>query len=108
MAIYPLKWNRPYPRSLLLSREIVLQDCPWARRVAILEASTVTLGRPILLPLALAFLMPARTRSAIRLRSSSATAPRTVKTIFPVGVLVSICSDRETKSIPRALYVSRT
>src|SRR5262249_38157966 len=44
-----------------------------------LEASTTTLGRPILLPLALAFLIPARTRSAIRLRSSSATAPSTVK-----------------------------
>jgi hypothetical protein len=62
---------------------------------------------PSLLPLALAFLMPARTRSAIRLRSGSATAPSTVKTIFPVGVLVSTCSERETKSIPSALKVSR-
>lgn len=38
------------------------------RRAAILEGSTLTLGRPILLPLALAFLMPAPTRSAIKLR----------------------------------------
>jgi hypothetical protein len=63
-------------------------------------------GVPSVLPLAFAFLMPARTRSQIRLRSSSATAPRTVKTILPVGVLVSTCSERETKSIPRALKVS--
>ncbi len=98
-------WAVPFPMPV--SRQIMLQECPWARSAAILAASTATLGRPIRLPLALAFLMPARTRSAIKLRSSSATAPSTVKTIFPVGVLVSICSDSETKSIPRALYVSR-
>jgi len=98
-------WAVPLPMPV--SRQIVLQERPWARSVAILEASTVTLGRPILLPLTFAFLIPARTRSAIRLRSSSATAASTVKTILPVGVLVSTCSDRETKSIPRALYVSK-
>lgn len=63
-------------------------------------------GLPSLFPLERAFRNPARTRSAIRLRSSSATAPRPVKTIFPAGVEVSICSENETKSIPRALKVS--
>ena len=47
--------------------------------------------------MARAFLKPARTRSAIKLRSNSATAPKTVKTILPVGVEVSICSENETK-----------
>ena len=47
------------PLAMPVSRQIVLQDRPRARRAAILAASTVTLGRPILLPLALAFLMPA-------------------------------------------------
>ncbi len=46
-------------------------------------------GRPIRLPFARALRIPALTRSTIKLRSSSATAPRTIKTIFPVGVLVS-------------------
>jgi hypothetical protein len=45
----------------------------------------MTLGRPILLPLAFAFLIPARTRSAIKLRSSSTAALRMVKTILPVA-----------------------
>src|ERR1017187_10061064 len=76
-----------------VSRWIALQDCPLERRAAILEVSTATLGLPSRLPLVLAFLIPARTRSAIRLRSSSATAPRTAKTIVPVGVLVSTCSE---------------
>src|ERR1700676_3461839 len=58
------------------------------------------------LPLARAFRRPARTRSAIKLRSSSATAPSTVKIIFPVGVVVSTCSDSETNSIPRERKVS--
>src|SRR6516165_6471285 len=73
------------PLPMPVSLQTLLQDRPSERRVAILAASTATLGRPILLPLALTFLIPARTRSAIKLRSSSATAPRTVKTIFPVG-----------------------
>jgi hypothetical protein len=38
-------------------------------------------------------LIPARTRSTIKLRSSFATAPSTVKTILPADVLVSTCSD---------------
>jgi len=36
--------------------------------------------------------MPARTRSTIRLRSSSATAPMTTTTARPSGSPVSICS----------------
>ncbi len=47
--------------------------------------------------------MPARTRSTIELRSNSATAPKTVNTIFAAGVEVFICFEKETKSIPNAL-----
>jgi len=43
----------------------------------------------------------------MRLRSSSATAPKTVNTILPIGVLVSTCSESETSSMPRARKVSR-
>ena len=53
-------------------------------------------------PFARALRIPARTRSTMRLRSSSATAPNTVKTILPVGVDVSSCSNRLTNSIPSA------
>src|SRR5262249_3525749 len=66
----------------------------------------MTRGRPRRFPLAFALRIPAFTRSTIRFLSSSATAPRTVKTIFPEGVVVSICSERLTKAIPRALKVS--
>jgi hypothetical protein len=59
------------------------------------------------LPFARAFRMPALTRSTISDRSSSATAPRIVKTILPAGVEVSICSEKETKSMPNALNVSK-
>jgi hypothetical protein len=89
-----------------VSRRIAPQKGPWALRVAILEASTPTLGPPSLA-------VGHRIRStgadpnATRPRSSSATPPSTVKTILPVGALVSTCSDKETKSIPRALKVSR-
>ena len=69
-------------------------------------ASMATPGRPRRFPLALAFLNPAFTLSAIRERSNSATAPKTVNIILPVGALVSTCSERETNSIPRALKVS--
>ncbi len=58
-------------------------------------------------PFARAFRIPALTRSTISERSSSATAPKTVKTILPAGVDVSICSEKETKSIPNALNVSK-
>ncbi len=53
------------------------------------------LGRPSRFLFARAWRKPARTLSTIKLRSSSATAPSTVKTIFPVGVLVSTCSESE-------------
>ncbi|MGB7173219.1 MAG: hypothetical protein WBD23_06675, partial [Candidatus Acidiferrales bacterium] len=59
------------------------------------------------MPLALAFRSPALTRSAIRLRSNSATAPKTVKIIRPAGVVVSICSDSETNATPSELKVSK-
>jgi hypothetical protein len=41
----------------------------------------------------------------VRPRSSSATAPSTVKTILPVGALVSTCSDgeRALRSQPRTI-----
>jgi hypothetical protein len=78
---------------------IVWQDAPDARRLAIFAASTVTRGLPSVFPFARAFRNPARTRSTVKLRSSSATAPKTVKTIFPAGVEVSICSENETKFI---------
>jgi len=48
-------------------------------------------GPPLYNPLTI----PARTPSAIKPRSSSATAPSIVKTVLPGGVLVSGCSDRE-------------
>jgi DNA helicase HerA-like ATPase len=50
------------------------------RKRAILARSSFSCGRPSFLPFARAFRRPARTRSTIRLRSSSATAPRTVNT----------------------------
>ena len=81
----------PVPVSLW----IVPHAWPQERRDATLQASTATLDLPICLPYALASLMPERVCSAIRLPSNSATAPRTVNTILPVGVAVSTCSERE-------------
>jgi hypothetical protein len=49
-----------------------------------------------------AFLSPARTPSTVKLRTNSATAPSIVITILPADVEVSICSENETKSIPKA------
>jgi len=82
-------------------------DTPLARSLVISMSETFAVGRPSRFPFARAFRRPARTRSAIRDRSSSATAPRTVKIILPVGVEVSICSLYETNSIPKARNVSR-
>ena len=70
------------------------QDEPADRRRLISARSICLRGRPRIFPLARAFRSPARTLSAMRLRSSSATAPRTVKTSFRRVVDVSICSDR--------------
>src|SRR5580698_6648663 len=78
----------------------VFHDAPCALKRRTSDGSTSHLGLPSIFPLARAFLSPARTRSDIRLRSSSATEARTVKTILPVGVDVSMDSDRELKSIP--------
>ena len=64
-------------------------------------------GRPNRFPCFRAFCSPIRTLSTIKERSNSATAPRTVKTIFPVGVDVSTCSEMETKSIPTPRNVSK-
>ena len=76
-----------------VERHIVAHDAPLLRRAAILRTATTTRGRPGRFPLARAFRNPARTRSTISDRSSSATAPRTVKTIRPAGVAVSSDSD---------------
>src|SRR5262245_30987019 len=46
------------------------------------------------------------TRSRIKFRSSSATAPMTVKIILPMGVDVSMDSFNETKSMPSELNSS--
>jgi hypothetical protein len=51
-------------------------------------------GLPSFLPFALSFRRPARALLTMRLRSSSATAPRTVKTMRPAGVALSSDSDR--------------
>jgi hypothetical protein len=66
-------------------------EAPLARNWSISSALGILRGRPNVRPLDLAFRMPALTRSTMRLRSSSATAPSTVKTILPVGVDVSTC-----------------
>jgi len=63
-------------------------------------------GLPDLPPRAFALRSPARTRSPIRLLSSSDTLASTVNIIFPVALLVSIFSDSETNSIPSARRVS--
>ena len=89
------------------SRAISRQEHPCARRAAIFVASTILRGLPSVFPLARAFRSPARTRSTIKLRSNSATAPRTVNIILPVGVVVSICSLRLTNAMPSALNVSK-
>ncbi len=83
------------------------QLTPWLRSVSTVDLSIPFEGLPSFFPLERALRNPARTRSTIRLRSNSATAPKTVNTIFPAGVEVSICSENETKSIPRALKVSK-
>jgi hypothetical protein len=54
------------------------------------------------LPLARALCRTASARSAISSRSSSETAPRTLKAVLSVGVLVYTCSESETNSMPRA------
>lgn len=84
------------------TRAILRQERPFLRISAILATSKTFLGLPSLFPFARALRSPARTRSQINERSSSATAPKTVKTIFPAGVEVSTPSVRLTNSTPRA------
>ena len=64
-------------------------------------------GLPSLVPWALARSKPINTRSFISDRSNSATDAITVKTIFPMGVLVSTASLSEIKSTSKALNSSR-
>jgi len=61
------------------------------------------LGRPPLRPRALAAFSPASVRSRIRLRSNSASAPKTWNTSCPEGERVSICSFSEANPTPRVL-----
>jgi hypothetical protein len=70
---------------MAISTVISRHERPCARRAATRAASTVTGGLPRRFPLARAFRRPAFTRSAIRLRSSSAMAPRTVKSSCRLG-----------------------
>jgi hypothetical protein len=79
---------------------------PRARKLAIPESDNTLRGLPNRFPFARAFRTPAFTRSTIRLRSSSATAPRTVNTSLPAGVAVSIASLTETKLMPSEPNVS--
>ena len=62
----------PTPSCLAMAR----QPSPWLLRAAIFVGSRILGGLPSCFPFARAFLRPARTRSAIKLRSNSATAPR--------------------------------
>lgn len=80
-----------------VSRQTVAHDAPPLRGASILRASTITFGQPSRLPFARGFRRPAFTRSTNSERSNSATAPRTVNTILPAGVLVSICSGKRNK-----------
>jgi len=83
-------------------RAIFRQERPRLRNSAIRATSRIFLGLPSRLPFAFALRSPARTRSQMRDLSSSATAPRTVNTILPVGVDVSTPSVRLTNSMPSA------
>jgi len=85
------------PVSVTIARQLkpsLLSLRTWA-------TSTATMGRPNFTPRLLAARCPATTRSRIILRSSSATAPSTVNTMRPAGVVVSIASVTDTKSMPR-------
>lgn len=90
------------PVPMPVSRQIVHQECPRARRVAILDASTAIRGRPSLRPFALAFRKPALTRSWISDRSNSAIAPIIRNISRSEGVLRSWLSLRLAKIMPSA------
>src|SRR5579859_2980280 len=113
-APIPRKWflarfwkaRRAVPSPMFNCLATARHDAPLERSSSIAKTSTTTHGLPSVFPFARAFRKPARTRSAIRLRSNSATAPSTVKIMRPVGVLVSSASLRLTNPIPSALKVS--
>jgi len=67
--------------------------------------STFILALPIFFPCCFALYIHAFTRSEIICFSNCANAPMIVNMSCPVGVLVSICSWWDTKSIPNVLNV---
>jgi hypothetical protein len=74
----------PTPRRWAMA----VQDRPCALKRVASGRSTNTLGLPTCFSLALAFLSSALALSTMSDLSSSAPAPSTVNTIFPVGVVV--------------------
>jgi hypothetical protein len=92
--------------SLLTLSSRAIYRNPFARKVATFSRSTNVFGRPSFFPCRLARSSPIITRSRIKLRSSSATAPMMVKIILPIGVEVSMGSFNETKSISSAVNSS--
>jgi hypothetical protein len=83
------------PNTQAQSAAIFGHECPEARRVAILAASTRTLGRPSRFPFDLAAAIPDFTRSRISSRSNSAMLAKMPNTRRPFGVLVSTPSCNE-------------
>ena len=71
---------------------------------SIWDSRTSALGRPSFFPFARALRIPALTRSTIKLRSSSATAPRMVKIIFPVRPLIPFFE----KMMPNLHFAARS
>ena len=82
--------NRRAVLTLIPSlRSIVRHDSRDARRAAIIVVSTATRGLPMRAPFALAFFIPALTRSRISSRSYSAIAPMIWNISRPLAVLKS-------------------
>ena len=90
------------PREILRIRLISAHVRPCTRNRVTSAASTGTRGRPSRVPPLRARFRPMTTRYRINERSNSSTAPMTVNTILPIGVEVSIDSESETKSMPKA------
>ena len=88
--------------------------CDLAQAVSMLTVSTDGCAiefegwRPMCRPSSRARRMPARTRSTIRLRSSSAMAPMITTMARPSGPPVSICSRKLTNSMPSRFSSSST
>ena len=77
-----LKARSAVPRLTPSLSAIWFQEKPRERRPATWRGSTSTRGRPRALPCRRALLIPIWTRSLIRLRSNSATAPNTVSSFW--------------------------